>query len=203
MAPIAGRCHNCAKAHAACIYTREAARCRRCAGLDKSNGNVLDLLARFTQQAEQHVPPTAPTPPINISEPKWQLLAEGHHVLLIGVDVGTKYSAVCWQIVEKNQELDPNFWFDTRRVIDSSANWRLPTHMAIVAENGSPRLLFTEQEIKDHLGDGIQQRDIFRLLKLETVPDDFESDAKTRAFIDQAKIHNANALRSYQESGLL
>lgn len=146
-----------------------------------------------------------PAPPSQYSkpsDPKWEGLVKGDYVLVLGVDIGTKNSSASWQLVPKNQKLTPRFKFQVRN-IESAGEWRIPTQAAIIVENDQPRLIFSEAEILDRMGEGLESQDVFTLLKLMLVRTSTDDNDGERQMVDALQRANNFTAEKYLRAGRL
>lgn len=203
------RCSNCAAARRICKHHAKSFRCQRCIGYDLHNCDIRDQVASLPEEASFIAGQPSPTSlkeeqpsqsqASKPSELKWELLVKGDYVLIIGIDVGTKNSSACWQVVPKDQKLTPNFKPQVRNVT-SAGEWRIPTQAVIIPEGDQSRLVFSGEEIEDHMGEDLEPHDVFTLLKLMLVRTSTDDNNSQKEMIDALQRTNNSIFERFLQA---
>ena len=121
-----------------------------------------------------------PPPSQSTTSYEWTLLIQDDYRLVIGLDIGTKFSSVCWQRLPRAATLTPGQAIETRN-IRVEGEHRIPTEAAIVVNvDTSHASMVFGPAVEEHLKLGmIEDKNVFRLLKLSLMPehgDEFSED---------------------------
>ena len=193
-----GACSSCQTARRKCESSSNSVRCKRCTELDLPC-NISQLIAAQhprhvarTQPKAATIEPSSatqgsqvpasqlPPPSQSTTSYEWTLLIQDDYRLVIGLDIGTKFSSVCWQRLPRAATLTPGQAIETRN-IRVEGEHRIPTEAAIVVNvDTSHASMVFGPAVEEHLKLGmIEDKNVFRLLKLSLMPehgDEFSED---------------------------
>ena len=161
------------------------------AGHDKANAARDDHKPATSQQ-----PPTTPATQVPSLPPSasqsatsydWIQLLRDDYRIVIGLDIGTKFSSACWQRLPRNATLKPGQLIETRN-IRVEGKHRIPTEAAIVVDEdtGKAHMVFGYAGDESLRCGMIEDKSVFRLLKLSLVPefeDELAEDALMMAVV--------------------
>ncbi len=191
-------CSSCRAARRKCESASNNVRCKRCRELNLRCG-VSQLITDSTPRnatptktglaSPNSSPATQSSRILSLHLPsasqsatsyEWIQLLRDDYRVLIGLDIGTKFSSVCWQRLPRGATLAPGQVVETRN-IRVEGEHRIPTEAAIVLDDdtNTARMIFGPA-VEEHLKLGmIEDKNVFRLLKLSLMPehgDEFSED---------------------------
>ena len=167
------KCDECNTRGIKCRYSEDLpARQRRLVSATPIRSNT--VVSSITKKRSAHIPRliTGPSASQSQTSYEWLQLLKDDYKIVIGIDIGTRFSSACWRRIHRDTQITP------QNVIDASAvqvagEWRVPTEVAPVRDGDGYNMIFGP-EVETYLADAgiLRDEDVFRLLKLSLIPSD-------------------------------
>ena len=202
-----GACSECRFKRRKCEYNSAGQRCGRCRELNLTSCNIPRLRAKSRVANRTAQPSAAPVPtalpPLgsqSVISYDWRQLFHDDYRLVIGIDIGTRFTSACWSRLHRNATLAPGRIVETKS-LSIGGTHLIPTEAAIVPHHSSEKntaaLLVFGSSVEERLGRReIEDKNVFRLLKLSLVPINENRFSEDALMMKEVRTAHTNALLS-------